>query len=234
MALEIVYEDSEIAVCVKPAGVSSEHAGAASGVPDLLQAHFREKPEPDSVLDSVSDSVFTVHRLDRDVSGLMVYARTKNAAASLSEQIRLGTFRKEYAALVCGKTSRGLPEEGELRDLLFRDSAKNKVYPVKRMRKGVREAVLRYKTDPRELRAADGTDVTLTHVILVTGRTHQIRVQFASRRFPLLGDAKYGSKTRSGTGGIALMAVRLGFDHPVTGKRMEFEREFPVEEFLKG
>ena len=229
MALEIVYEDSEIAVCVKPAGVSSEHAGTESGVPDLLQAHFREKPEPDSV----SDSVFTVHRLDRDVSGLMVYARTKNAAASLSEQIHLGTFRKEYAALVCGKTSPGLPKEGELRDLLFRDSAKNKVYPVKRMRKGVREAVLRYKTDPRELRAADGTDVTLTHVFLVTGRTHQIRVQFASRRFPLLGDTKYGSKTRSGTGGIALMAVRLGFDHPVTGKRMEFKREFPVEEFLK-
>lgn len=229
MALEIVYEDSEIAVCVKPAGVSSEHAGGA-GVPDLLQAHFREKPEQDRVL----DSVFTVHRLDRDVSGLMVYARTKNAAASLSEQIRLGTFRKEYAALVCGKTSPGLPEEGELRDLLFRDSAKNKVYPVKRMRKGVREAVLRYKTDPCELRTADGTDVTLTHVFLVTGRTHQIRVQFASRRFPLLGDTKYGSKTRSGTGGIALMAVRLGFDHPVTGKRMEFEREFPVEEFLKG
>ena len=232
MALEIVYEDSEIAVCVKPAGVSSEHAGSTSknacgaGVPDLLQAHFREISEP--------DSVFTVHRLDRDVSGLMVYARTKNAAASLSEQIRLGTFRKEYAALVCGKTSPGLPEEGELRDLLFRDSAKNKVYPVKRMRKGVREAVLRYKTDHRELRTADGTDVTLTHVFLVTGRTHQIRVQFASRRFPLLGDTKYGSKTRSGTGGIALMAVRLGFDHPVTGKRMEFEREFPVEEFLKG
>ena len=156
MALEIVYEDSEIAVCVKPAGVSSEHAGSTSknacgaGVPDLLQAHFREISEP--------DSVFTVHRLDRDVSGLMVYARTKNAAASLSEQIRLGTFRKEYAALVCGKTSPGLPEEGELRDLLFRDSAKNKVYPVKRMRKGVREAVLEAKDNfPAYVVKADGT-----------------------------------------------------------------------------
>ena len=212
-AIEVLYADDALAVCLKPAGADSERE-----LPALLGKQL-------------GGTFFCVHRLDRPVGGVTVCARSPSSAAALSRAVSEWAVEKTYLA-VC----EGVPEpaEGELRDLLFRDSAKNKVYPVKRMRKGVREAVLRYKTDPRELRAADGTDVTLTHVFLVTGRTHQIRVQFASRRFPLLGDTKYGSKTRSGTGGIALMAVRLGFDHPVTGKRMEFEREFPVEEFLKG
>jgi 23S rRNA pseudouridine1911/1915/1917 synthase len=217
MDLEIVYEDSEIAVCVKPAGMSSE-ADGGSGVPDVLAAYFREKSQP--------EGVFTVHRLDREASGLIVYARTKKAAASLSEQIRDGAFVKEYEALVCGEP---VPEKGELRDFLFKDSSKNKVFTVKRMRKGVREAVLKYGTPGKFTQ--DGKTFSLVHAVMETGRTHQIRVQFASRGLPVLGDLKYGGPALK-RGCIALQAVRLSFRHPGSGEQAVFERPLDVSDYL--
>ncbi|MCR5694574.1 MAG: RluA family pseudouridine synthase [Clostridia bacterium] len=205
---EILYCDGDIAVCVKPAGVLSEDGPDAKGLsmPGLLREFLSQNNE--------KTDIYTVHRLDAGTRGVMVYARTKVAAARLSEAVRNGSFVKEYEALVNGDTGGG-DEETELYDLLLKDSSKNKVYVVKTMRKGVREARLSYTV--KEKRG----DMTLLRVKLITGRSHQIRVQFASRGFPLAGDRKYGAKDGSDT--IGLCAVKITFPHPSSGKPMSFE-----------
>ncbi len=204
---EILFEDSEIAVCIKPAGVLSE-PGNGPSLPAMLKEYFAGK--------GLQSDIYTVHRLDAGTGGVMVYARTKKAAAALSQAITGGRFVKEYEALVHGKPP---CDEGgtELSDYLLKDSTKKKVYVVKSLRKGVREARLVY-TIKEERDSA-----TLVRIRLITGRTHQIRVQFASRGYPLLGDGKYGA--RDGLKDIALCCVRIGFPHPSTGKIMNFEIE---------
>ena len=197
----IVFEDSQILVCRKPVGVSSEDGG----LPELLkeQRGLRE--------------LYCVHRLDRETSGLMVYAKTGRAAAALSEAIAARAMHKEYLAVVSGET----PAAGEWRDLLYRDRQKNKSYVVKRMRRGVREAVLRFETLERR------GGFSLVRIALETGRSHQIRVQFASRGFPLVGDGRYGSAERSCP--PALFAAALSFPHPVTGESLHFTAEPPSD-----
>ncbi len=201
---EIKYCDNDIVVCVKPAGVLAEDSPGGIGVslPSLLR-------------DSLgTEEIYCVHRLDAGTRGLMVFARSRKAAASLSKAIQDGLFVKEYEALV-----HGVPESAEggreLCDYLLKDSAKNKVYVVKSLRKGVREARLVYTV--KEVRC----DTSLVRVRLITGRTHQIRVQFASRGFPLVGDRKYGAKDEAKN--IALCASAVTFPHPATGKQMRFE-----------
>ena len=182
--IPILYEDDALLVCVKPRGILS--AKDASGKP--------------AVADGLPDGLFPVHRLDREATGLMVFAKTAACAAFLSDAMGT-TVRKEYLA-VC----EGLPApSGELTDLLYHDRVKNKTYVVKRRRNGVREARLSYEV----LRG--GEEASLLHVTLHTGRTHQIRVQFASRGFPLCGDRKYGAKTG---GDLQLYAWRLTLPHP--------------------
>ena len=196
MDIRTVYEDNLIIVCVKPVGVESEKAG----MPALLAAQCG------------LDEVFCVHRLDKGVGGLMVYAKTKLAASRLSAAVSSGEMKKEYLAVLPGKPAE---DEAVLRDLLFRDSSKNKSYVVKRMRRGVKEAELAYRV------LAVSEPLTLIRVKLHTGRTHQIRVQFSSRGLPLLGDVKYGSTVRSCP--IALFSCALSFPHPKTGKPLHFE-----------
>lgn len=207
---EIIYEDRDVVVAVKPAGVISEACGDGNvpSLPSALSRYFSEKSE--------NTDIFPVHRLDTGTRGLMVFARTKRAAAALSEDAANGRLVKEYEALVNGHP--GCDEGGrELCDLLFKDSSKNKVYVVERMRKGVREARLVYNIkEERE-------DTSLLRIRLITGRTHQIRVQFASRGFPLCGDKKYGA--RDGSSELGLCAVKLSFSHPVTGEALAFEIE---------
>ena len=193
--MNIVYEDAALLLCVKPAGVISEEGG----MPELLRqaTGCRE--------------IYCVHRLDRDTAGLMVYAKTGKAAAALSAAITEGLFHKEYLAAVQWK-----PEAaGQMRDLLYRDAARNKSYVVQRMRKGVREAELSYRLLERQ------GDLSLVRIALGTGRSHQIRVQFASRGMPLAGDKKYGSRYRESP--LALWAVSLTFPHPVTGEMIRRE-----------
>ena len=165
--MDILYSDNNIVVCVKPIGVDSEH-----GLPSLLS-------------EKLGGEIFTVHRLDLTVGGVMVYARNKATAAALSRAITEGSFIKEYFALVHNIP----PQKGDFEDLLFKDKSKNKVFVVTRERKGVKKARLEYTrlTD-------DGVSPALVRIRLHTGRSHQIRVQFASRGFPLLGDGKYGAK----------------------------------------
>ena len=163
--MEILYSDKGIAVCIKPVGLDSE-----AEVPAALK-------------EQLGGEIFPIHRLDKNVGGVMVYARTKPAAAALSKSVQEGTMVKEYVAMVHGNP----PETGDWTDLLFKDSSKNKVFVVKKERKGVKKARLEFKT----LHAGD---VNLVRIRLHTGRSHQIRVQFSSRGFPLVGDHKYGSR----------------------------------------
>ncbi|MBQ3847463.1 MAG: RluA family pseudouridine synthase [Clostridia bacterium] len=206
--MKVFYEDENIIVCEKSPGESSE-AGKSS-LPEKIAEHFREKDD--------NEEVFVVHRLDIGARGIMVFARNQKAAAYLSKQIADGTFRKEYDALI-----RGVPKqnEGVLTDYLFRDKSKNKTFVVKRERKGVRYAELSYKTIDT-FKDEEGP-VTHVHIVLKTGRTHQIRVQFASRGMPLSGDRKYGAKDKRKE--LALVSTKLSFYLPFSEKRVEFETE---------
>lgn len=196
--MEILHLDNRIAVCVKPAGVlSTDEPG---GMPQLL----REQ------LGDTQACVRTVHRLDRMVGGLMVMARSVKAASLLSQQIREGDFQKEYLAVV-----QGVPpeQEGQMQDLLWRNREERKSYVVAEPGPNVQMAELEYR-----VLAENGTE-SLVHIRLHTGRTHQIRCQFASRGMPLLGDRKYGTPQEHS---IALWSCLLRFTHPQTGERMLF------------
>ena len=198
--MEILYQDNRILVCIKPSGVvSTDEPG---GMPQRIR----------DCLGDAHACVRTVHRLDAAVAGVMVLARSRMAAELLSEQVRARTFEKEYLAVLSG-----IPDapEGTLRDLLFYDRASRTARVMPAPGPDVKEAVLDY----RVLGTADGC--ALVHIRLHTGRTHQIRVQFASRGLPLLGDRKYGLGE---TGGIALWSCRIGFFHPETGEWMMFAR----------
>ncbi len=204
----VLYEDRYLVVASKPRGVLSEGSDRG-GMPALL----REK---------CGYPVYTVHRLDRETAGLMVFARDGKIAGKLSAILQSGGFLKEYAAVVKGVPE---PKEGELRDLLFRDASRGKSFVVDRMRRGVREARLTYRTEA-VVPYGEGA-LSLVAVTLDTGRTHQIRVQFASRGMPLFGDGRYGGRERSPLG---LIARRLRFMHPVSGKELEFSLPLPYEE----
>ena len=198
--MDILYSDRDIAVCVKPVGLESE-----SEVPAALK-------------ESLGGEIFPLHRLDRNVGGVMVYARTKQAAAALSKAIQDGAMVKEYVALVHGTP----PQSGDWTDLLFKDSSKNKVFVVKKERRGVKKARLEFQ------RLTEG-ECSLVHIRLHTGRSHQIRVQFSSRGFPLVGDHKYGSRDEKTA--PMLFSRRITFPYRGSVKTFEACPDWP--EFRK-
>lgn len=189
--MEILFSDRDIVLCVKPVGLDSE-----------IQM-------PAALKEALGGEIYPVHRLDKNVGGVMVFARTQAAAASLSKAIQEGKLIKEYVALVHGSP----PESGDWEDLLWRDSGKNKVFVVKRMRGGVKKARLEFT------RLTSGEE-SLVRIRLHTGRSHQIRVQFASRGYPLVGDHKYGA--RDNVPAPMLYSCKLTFPHK--GKLLEFEK----------
>ena len=202
--MKLIYQDADLVVCVKPARVlSTDEPG---GVPDLVREALGD-PKAD---------VRTVHRLDRVVSGLMVLARNPQAASELSRQIREDVFEKEYLAIVHGTPE---CENGKFGDLLPRDKARKMTFVVQEEGKGVLPASLQY----RVLRRNNG--LSRVRIKLETGRTHQIRVQFASRQLPLVGERKYS--TLEDDCEIALWSYRLAFTHPKTGEKLEFTLEPP-------
>ncbi len=202
--MEIIYQDRDLVVCVKPPRVlSTDEPG---GVPELVR----------HALGDAQAVVRTVHRLDRVVSGLMVLARSKKSASELSRQIREGSFEKEYLAVVHGCPER---DEGTFRDLLLRDKAERKTYLVTEPGRDVQEAILHYRVLGRT------AGLSRVRIQLETGRTHQIRAQFSGRGMPLVGDKKYGLPGEDCH--IALWSYRLKFLHPYTRKAMEFVLEPP-------
>ena len=201
--IELVYVDKDIVVCVKPAGVKS--TDEPGGVPELVRQALGE---PDG-------NVRTVHRLDQVVSGLMVLARNAKSASELSRQIREDEFGKVYLAIVHGR----VPESGTMTDLLLRNKAERKTYVVQERAKDVQEAILDYK------RLGYENDLSKVYITLRTGRTHQIRCQFSSRGFPLVGDRKYSLLEDDCP--IALWSAELRFTHPKSGQPMHFSKEPP-------
>ena len=202
--MEILYLDADIVVAVKPRGVISE-AGEGS-MPALLFPHAGE--------------VLPVHRLDRGVGGVMVYARHKRAAAALCEAVRTGRLKKVYTAVVSGEPT---ADEGELRHYLFHDKRQNKSFPVDAARGGAKEAILRYTVTDRKV--WQGHPLCRLSVELQTGRTHQIRVQLAAVGCPLVGDGKYGSRIKAAY--PALAATALTFPHPRGGRMLSFFAPVP-------
>lgn len=275
--IQLLYHDAQIIVAIKPVGADSED-GKAGSMPTLLRETLSLPPEA---------PIFTVHRLDKGVSGVMVYAKTKQTAAALSIQMQNHLFHKEYRAVVEGTFAENLPNNeenvpreticamqeqstpttqqkqpaptqasGRWEDLLYHDKRKNKVFTVKKERKGVKKAALRYEvlgsvaqaattlsmqtakpvrpqSQTPEQKSAMATDnstalvqpLTLLKITLETGRTHQIRVQCASRTLPLVGDTRYGSQTKGCD--IALLSHSIGFCHPTTKKPMTFTAPLP-------
>lgn len=204
--MEIRYVDPDILVCLKPAGVlSTDEPG---GVPELLRRELGDERA----------EIRTVHRLDRVVGGLMVLARSAEAASELSRQIRENLFVKEYLAVVHGDPG----ESGTLRDLMFRDKARKMSFVTDRPGKDVQEAILDY----RRLDRAE--EMSLVRVRLQTGRTHQIRCQFAAHGWELAGERKYS--LRGDSWPLALWSCRLCFLHPRSGETLNFEQIPPDSE----
>lgn len=200
--MKLLFCDEHIVVCVKPSGVlSTRDTSGKENMQDLLLNELKVR------------DVYPIHRLDREVSGVMVYALSSVAAAKLSECVAdHQKFVKEYMAIIDGRPE---SDEGVLEDLLFKDSSKNKTFVVKKERRGVKKAKLAYNVV-----GTIGQD-SVVRVRLFTGRTHQIRVQFASRKMPIVGDRKYGG--RACENGIELYSVRLSFKHPLSGELLDFE-----------
>lgn len=194
--IEIIFEDDDILVINKPVGILSEDS---------------QKGEKGILTHLQKENLYLLHRLDREVGGVMVFAKNKKSASILSTDIANGKLYKSYLAV-----TDGVPEndEGVYKDLLFKDSKKNRSFVVNRMRKGVRQASLEFVVLKKTEKNA------LVRVLLHTGRTHQIRVQFASRKTPLTADGRYGSKVRGCS--IALHSHKIKFIHPTTKKEVEF------------
>ena len=205
--MEILYEDKNILICKKPVGIVSQHTDAGDGLADEVQKYC--------------GYAGIVHRLDTAVGGAIVFGKNKNAASKLSTLVTENKLGKKYIAVV-----HGCPAEksGIFKDLLFKDSGRNKSFVVKRMRKGVKEASLEYKV----IASAEYENqiYSLVEIKLHTGRTHQIRVQFSSRKTPICGDIKYGSKVRRSE--IALFSHSISFCHPVTEEILTFT-EYPTK-----
>jgi 23S rRNA pseudouridine1911/1915/1917 synthase len=188
--MDILYSDKDIVVILKPVGLDSE------------------AEVPTAITEALGGQVFPIHRLDKNVGGVMVYARTKTDAAALSKAVQEGSMVKEYVAMLHGTP----PESGDWEDFLFKDSRKNKVFVVKKGRKGVKKARL-------EFQRLTAGETSLVRIRLHTGRSHQIRVQFSSRGFPLVGDHKYGSRDEATA--PLLFSCRISF--PYKGRIAVYE-----------
>ena len=215
--MNIIYEDKYLIAVVKPVGIVSE---GADGIEDKVKEYLETKCETLTGL---------VNRLDYGVSGLILLAKTKESAKRLNKLVAQNQIKKEYLAVV---HSAPKENEGTFKDVLFKDSKSNKSYVVKTLRKGAKEAELDYVL--LETIDAQKGKISLIKVQLKTGRTHQIRVQFSSRKMPLVGDGKYGGRDNCD---IALYSYRMTFNHPFTNKTisiesMPYKDKYPWNEFL--
>lgn len=218
--IKILYEDNDVIVAVKPPGMESQ--SAHSFQPDMvseIKKHLSTKKSTNQSTMGKEPYVGVIHRLDKPVGGVMVYGKNQKAAASLSRQVQNRQMEKHYLAVICGKP---VDNVGNYVDYLLKEGKTNVSRIVDKSVEEAKRAELSYQVLAEK--EENGKLYTLVDVELLTGRHHQIRVQFAGRNTPLLGDMKYGdSKER--TVGLCLFSSRLSFIHPVTGKRMEFEEK---------
>ena len=206
--MKILYEDKYLLVCEKPVGVESQVSSKNKcDMPTLLAEYRKEKGE--------DAYIGVVHRLDTATGGAMIYSKREDMTGKLSALVQSGDYKKVYLAVVHGEPDEAV---GEMRDLLFHDKQRNKSFVCDKKRSGVKEAILNYRVLGTAV-AENGEKKSLVEIELITGRTHQIRVQFASRRMPLVGDGKYGSKDNKAT--CALWSHKVEFVHPVTKKAVE-------------
>ena len=213
--LNVLYEDQEIIVVVKPAGVESQ--AAKKFAPDMLSEIKKHMVINKLCTPGKEPYVAVIHRLDKPVSGVMVYAKTKKAAAALSEQIQNRKMDKYYEAVVCGKPVNNVDNYV---DYLKKSVDGNYSQIVDKGENEAKRAELSFEL----LKTVETEDGTLSHVRihLLTGRHHQIRVQFSGHELPLYGDGRYNPQFVGKRDPLALCAVSLAFNHPTTGKRMEF------------
>ena len=205
--MKILYEDKYLMVCEKPVGVESQVSSAGrEDMISLLSAYRKEKGE--------NSYVGLVHRLDTTTGGAMIYSKREDITGKLSALVQSGDYKKTYYAV-----AHGVPESpiGEMRDMLYHDKTKNKSFVCAKKRAGVKEAILNYRS-LATVEMENGEKMTLCEIELITGRTHQIRVQFASRKMPLVGDGKYGSRDNKAS--CALWSHKVEFRHPITGKNV--------------
>lgn len=201
--MNILFEDKYLLLCEKAVGENSQFStdGVSKNLPEKLMEYRKSKGE--------DGYIGLVHRLDVVTGGVMLYSKDKSLTGKLSELVADKEYKKTYLAVVSGRPE---GESGEMTDLLFHDKQKNKTYVVNKERRGVKPAALRYKT-LESVNLPSGEQISLVEIELLTGRTHQIRVQFASRKMALLGDGKYGSRHNCG---CALWSHRADFTHPLT------------------
>lgn len=210
--LTIYYNDNQIVICEKPYGVSSQKSGGDNMV-DMLK-------------NQLECEIYPVHRLDTTTTGLIVFAKTEKSASILSRDISDHNFEKQYLTICHGK----IDKKGEMHDLLFHDRIKNKSFVVDTKRKGSKEAILEYE----KIAESQEKALSLVKIRLLTGRTHQIRAQLASRGNMLYGDGKYGAKDNDK---IALHSYMLELKHPITREKIsiksipqgEIWKEFKIE-----
>ena len=211
--MKILYEDENVVVVVKPPEILSQFSETEENAVTILREQTKSE-------------IFVVSRLDRNVGGVMVFGKNSKAAADLTRQMQENVFQKEYIAAVRGKPEKN---QGVFEDLLFKDSRKNKSFVVKKERKGVKKASLEY-----EVLCSD-EEISIVKIKLHTGRTHQIRVQFASRRMPLIGDGKYGAKDNCKNMGLFCRSVTF---RKINSKEIltfsaEPEKAYPWNIYLK-
>lgn len=225
MKLDLLYEDKELLVCVKPVGMESQ--SSRSFEPDMvseIKNHLRQngdkKGEP---------YVGVIHRLDRPVGGIMVYGKGQRSSKALCNQVKNKKMEKKYYAVLCGQP---VDNSGRLVDYLWKEACGNVSKVVDSEKEGAKLSSLSYQIlGTKEL---EGDLFSLAEIVLETGRHHQIRVQFSHAGFPLWGDNRYNKEFAEGgkRGSIALYAFSLGFFHPVTGKWMVFESKPKTSDFI--
>lgn len=214
--VKVIYEDNHLLVVEKPVNILSQGDDTNDkDMVNLLKQYIKEKyNKPGNVF------IGLVHRLDRPVGGVMVFAKTSKAASRLSEQIRNKTFKKTYRAVIHGTMDK---EESILKDYLYKNKKTNMVSVVNKNHKEAKNAELSYKTLDTKNR------LSLVEIDLKTGRPHQIRVQFSSRKHPLFGDQRYGQDVNKVSQQISLWSYKIEIQHPTTKEKMEFICEPPKE-----
>ena len=214
--VKVIYEDNHLLVVEKPVNILSQGDDTNDkDMVNLLKNYVKEKyNKPGNVF------IGLVHRLDRPVGGIMVFAKTSKAASRLSEQVRNKSFKKTYRAVINGNMNKN---KDNLKDYLYKNKKTNMVSVVNKNHKEAKNAELDYKT------LQSKNNFSLVEIDLKTGRPHQIRVQFSSRNHPLFGDQRYGQNLNKVGQQIALWSYKLEITHPTTKEPMEFICEPPKE-----